>query len=97
MDLVMVRRVLSDFAGGTARLWSYTSSHDRLTLELNDSTRAHRKYLVLIGCSEIHLPSWWRVKDLRIEKIGSGFVLADGDVKVLFEHEFQVEDPDQVG
>lgn len=84
--------VLSGFARGTARLWSFTSSHDRLTLELNSADRANRKYLVLVGCTQIQLPSWWRVKELRIEPVHSGFVLTDESVRVCFEHEFQLVD-----
>lgn len=95
MDVATAQGILSGFAGGTARLWSFTSSHDRLTVELNDASRAQRKYLVLIGCTQIHLPSWWRVKNLRIDQADSGFVLADEEVRVLFEHEFQIADADQ--
>ncbi|MFY2561441.1 hypothetical protein ACN469_27825 [Corallococcus terminator] len=94
MDMTNAREFFSALENGTARLWRYTSSHDRLVVELNSADKKYRKYLVLIGCTEIHLPSWWRVKAPRIDAGDSGFVFSDTNVKVLFAHEFQLVDAD---
>jgi hypothetical protein len=48
---------LSTFAGGTARLWRFSPSHDLLAIELTASGQTI--YLVLTGCSHITLPVRW--------------------------------------
>jgi len=48
---------LPAFAGGTARLWRFSPSHDLLAIELTASGRT--AYLVLTGCSHITLPVSW--------------------------------------
>lgn len=48
---------LAGFAGGTARLWRFSPSHDLLAIELTASGRT--AYLVLTGCSYMALPVSW--------------------------------------
>lgn len=45
------------FVGMKARLWSYSASHDRLSLELSDGNK--RFFLVFYFCDRIDLPWSW--------------------------------------
>lgn len=90
MDLAKARSLLAGFDGGTARLMSFTASHDRLVFEVQDSAHTRRNEVVLVGCTRIQLPTWWRVNHISIDTASSGFTLTDEGVEVFFEHEFQV-------
>lgn len=90
MDLERARSLLAEFDGGTARLMSFTASHDRLVLEVQDAARTRTSEVVLVGCTRVQLATWWRVKHIRIDTASSGFTLIDEGVEVFFEHEFQV-------
>lgn len=89
-----MNEALARFAGGTARLWGFTASPDRLTIELRDAAQHGRKHLVLLGCSDVRLPSWWRVQRLHVEPDGAGFILRDDAVAVRFDSAWQLTDPD---
>nr|BDT33556.1 hypothetical protein MFMH1_32250 [Myxococcus sp. MH1] len=92
MDLVRTGAALSVYIGGTAQVWSYTSTHDKLVIELSVADGSHRVYLVLIGCVGIWGRTWWKVSSPRIEVTNSGFLFVDGDLRVEFLHEFQLVD-----
>jgi hypothetical protein len=76
---------LSAFAGGRARLWHFSPSHDRLAVELTDA-RGQTAYLVLTGCSQIHLPVVWIPKRAKVrQETTTRIAFVDEDVRVACE------------
>ena len=73
---------LSAFAGGRARLWHFSPSHDRLAVELTD-TRGQTAYLVLTGCSQVQLPVVWILKRAEVQQeTATRITFVDDDVRV---------------
>ncbi|RKH45242.1 hypothetical protein D7X12_08410 [Corallococcus sicarius] len=70
------------------RLWDYSSTHSRLAIEWN--VQGERPaYLVLLGCSDIRMPTVWVAESPCVRAEGEGFVFTDKDVQIVFMYEFQ--------
>jgi hypothetical protein len=91
IQMTEVNNVLRSYIGGKGRLWDFSPSHDRLVIQLSDSTVAERRlYLILLGCTDIRLPTFWRIEAPVVSADDSGFLFIDGDRRVAFAYEFQL-------
>ena len=50
---------LEDYFGMKARMWSYSASHDRLSIELSGNDE--RQFLVFYFCERVDLPWSWTI------------------------------------
>jgi hypothetical protein len=76
---------LSAFAGGRARLWHFSPTHDRLAVELT-ATQGQTAYLVLTGCSHVQLPVVWILKRAAVQQVtATRITFVDDDVRVVCE------------
>ncbi len=76
---------ISAFAGGRARLWHFSPTHDRLAIELTDS-RGQIAYLVLTGCIDIQLPVVWVPKRAEVrQETAVRIAFVDDGVRVACE------------
>lgn len=75
MELRRTQEPLAKYNGGIGRLWHFTASHDGLAIELRREDEDTGVYLVLLGCTSIRAPTWWRIQALSIAQSGSGLVL----------------------
>ena len=90
MLLHEVQKKLSDFRGGSARLWHFTASHDRLAIALTAKGADVPCYLVLLGCTSVRLPTSWRLGTPALAQLNDAFVFSDSDVEVHFHYEAQI-------
>jgi hypothetical protein len=81
---------LAAFSGWTARWWSYSVSHGRLTLELrppDPHQDVRPKYLSLFFCEQISGPTEWHIHHLVEARIGeNNRLLEDQQQNVRFEY-----------
>lgn len=81
---------LSEYEGGTGRLWDFSPTHDRLVVELS-ARDGRRGYLVLLGCMEIRAPTLWSLRSPTVCAVDESFVFEDAGVRFAFAYEFQLE------
>ena len=68
---------LDQMAGSRARLWEFTASHDRLTIEIKkDGSRL--RYASFVMCERIQAPVLWLVRSPLIS-IENGFIIYRDD------------------
>ncbi len=87
-----IQPALDLFVGGTARLWGYSPSHDRLTIQLYTVGRAQCQFLTLLGCTDIQIPTMWAIRELRVNVMDDGYALVGNEVCVRFAWEAQMSD-----
>lgn len=90
MQIAELNDLLLSYKGGKGRLWDFSPTHDRLAIELSDPVGEQRVYLVLLGCTDIRLPTSWRIDVPAVSVDDSGFVFTDGERRVAFAYEFQL-------
>src|SRR5450432_1081051 len=77
---------LAALAGGQAEVWLYVSTHARLVIALTPKSGEvmKRKYLSLMLCTDIRLPTFWPIVRLSAasSKDGSELEITDNDVAV---------------
>jgi hypothetical protein len=77
---------IKDYAGGRARLWKYTASHDRLTIQITKKDEINSKYLHLVMCENLELPVIWELISPLIKKNENGYwVFCDKNVRIIFQ------------
>lgn len=73
---------LAEFAGGKARLWDFSPSHDRLVVKLIRAD-GEENFLVLSGCDELAVATFWKLKQPRVEAAeGEFFEFLDDGIRV---------------
>jgi hypothetical protein len=72
MNILKIQGELKGLIGGKARFTSYTSSHDRLTVEIVST--ATLKRLQCIFCQKISAPTFWTLTVPEVTEGGNGFV-----------------------
>lgn len=75
-----------------ARLWDFSPTHDRCVVELTVGPDGPVRYLILLGCVEIHAPTLWTVEDATLTRDGDAYVFRDGHAEIRFTLEAQLVD-----
>lgn len=73
-----------------ARLWDFSPTHDRCVVELTAGPDGPVRYLILLGCLEIHAPTLWTVDEATITRDGNAYVFRDGGAEIRFILEAQL-------
>lgn len=90
MQISELNDTLLKYRGGKARLWDFSPTHDRIVIELSKAIEERRVYLVLLGCTHVHLSTLFRIENPTVSADSSGFVFVDNGVRVAFALEFQL-------
>ncbi len=92
MQLSELNDALAVLDDWTALLWDYSSSHSRLCLALRPPGERPWKYLVLLGCTDLRMPTMWRVASMGVVATDAGFLLSDATARIEFTYEYQLVD-----
>ena len=82
-----VNKELSRFVGIPARLWRFTASHDRLTINLYNDKTCDELFIFLTYCETISVPVMWKFRLPVIEKIDeyhSKFIDVENGINIEF-------------
>lgn len=77
----MYHAVLEEMIGCRARLWSFTPSHDRLSVEIRKEGCKPR-YVSFVLCEKIEVPVSWLVRTPSV-KTEDGFLIYDDGTAVI--------------
>ena len=89
-DVDAINSLLHGCGGWDARLWDFAATHDRLVIELWNRVSGDRRYLLLLGCSHLSVPTGWKLQNAMVIRDENSYVFRDGEVAVHFAYEAQV-------
>jgi hypothetical protein len=92
MSIDDVAAELEAFNPVRARLWDFSPTHDRCVFELSAGPAGAVKYLVILGCLEIHVPTLWRLEGAVFSRDGDDFLFRDRVAMVRFNLEAHLVD-----
>lgn len=72
-----IRIALESWRGCSARLWSFTSSHNMAIIRLHRVGVRGNLHLIVSGVKEIGCPTSWMNATLTVEQVGEDIVLQD--------------------
>jgi hypothetical protein len=81
-----VSREIDQLRGATITVWTYSVSHQTLTLRLQQSDQRANTHLVCDGCSRIEVSPHWLNANLEISSVSPDkFLIVDASARVRIE------------
>jgi len=78
MSLKQIQEALEIRYGGAAQVWSYSVSHQWLTIRLTKHGLAGNFHLLCGACDRLEFDTAWLDSNLQVERSEAGFVVRDG-------------------
>lgn len=82
----IVSTEIGELRGATVTVWTYSVSHQTLTLRLQQPGRSGNTHLICRGCSRIEVSPHWLDSNLEISDIGQErFLITDANAGARIE------------